>query len=197
MAQITIELIQQLREKTGIGMMDCKKALTEANGDIEKAIEILRKKGANIAAKRAGNDAKNGLVHAYIHPGAKVGILLEISCETDFAANTDSMKEFAKDICMQIAAASPLCINPEELDKALIEKELEIIKDQLKQSGKPENLIAKIADSKLEKFYEISCLMNQKFIKNDKISVQDLLNDLIAKIGESIKIKRFARYQIG
>ncbi|HBS48112.1 TPA: translation elongation factor Ts [Candidatus Dependentiae bacterium] len=197
MAEITTELIQQLREKTGVGMMDCKKALIESKGDIEKAIEFLRKKGAAVAAKRSGNEAKNGLIHAYIHPGAKVGVLLEISCETDFAANTESMHAFAKDVCMQIAAANPISISPEEVDNSLIEKELEIIREQLKQAGKPENLINKIAESKLEKFYETSCLLKQKFIKNDKISIQDLLNDLIAKIGESIKIKKFARYQIG
>jgi len=197
MAQVTMELIQELREKTGVGMMDCKKALIESDGNLEKAIEILRKKGASVAAKRAGNDAKNGLIHAYIHPGAKVGVLVEIACETDFAANTDSMRDFAKDICMQIAAANPICINQEELDKTLIEKELEIIKEQLKKTGKPENLISKIAENKLEKFYETSCLMNQKFIKNDKIAIKDLLNDLVAKIGEKIKIKRFSRFQIG
>jgi elongation factor Ts len=197
MAEITTELIQKLREKTGVGMMDCKKALIEAKGDTEKAIEILRKKGANVAAKRAGHDVKNGIIHSYIHPGAKVGVLIEINCETDFSANTDSMKEFAKNVCMQIAAESPICLHVEDLDPKVIAKELEIIKEQLKISGKPENVTQKIAENKIEKFYETACLMKQKFIRNDSLTIQDLLNELIAKIGENIKIKRFARFQIG
>lgn len=197
MANITKELIQELRERTEIGMMECKKALTEASGDMEKAIELLRKKGASLASKRAGKEAKNGIVHSYIHPGANIGVIVEINCETDFSAKTDVMKEFAKDVCMQIAAASPLCVKPEDLNPSLIEKEREIIREQVKKSGKTENLIDKITENKLEKFYATACLLKQRFVKNDKISIQDHLNELVAKIGESIQIKRFCRYQIG
>ena len=197
MAKITKELIQKLREKTGIGMMDCKKALIETNGNIEKAIELLRKKGAKVVSKRAGKEVKNGIIHSYIHPGANIGVLVEINCETDFSANTDVMKEFAKDICMQVAATDPLCINIENLDPSLIEKEREIIREEVRRSGKPENLVDKITENKLEKFYETTCLLKQKFIKNDKINIQDHLNELVAKIGETIQIKRFCRYQIG
>lgn len=197
MAEITLELIQDLRQKTGVGMMDCKKALTEAGGNLEKAIELLRKKGSDIAAKRAGNATNHGLVHAYIHPGASFGVLLEISCETDFAAHTDSLKEFAHNICLQIVASNPLCIDVADLDPALIAKEKEIAAEQLKNSGKPAHLIDKIATSKLEKYYETACLMRQKYIKNDKITVQEYLNELIGKIRESVKVRRFARYQLG
>ncbi len=197
MANITKELIQELREKTRIGMMECKKALTEAGGDMEKAIELLRKKGASLASKRAGKDAKNGIIHSYIHPGANIGVIVEINCETDFSAKTDVMKEFAKDVCMQIAAASPLCVKPEDLNASFIEKEREIIREQVKQSGKPENTIDKITENKLGKLYETACLLKQRFVKNDKISIQDHLNELVAKIGERIQIKRFCRYQIG
>lgn len=197
MAEITKELIQKLREKTGIGMMDCKKALIETNGNIEKAIELLRKKGAKVISKRAGKEVKNGIIHSYIHPGANIGVLVEINCETDFSANTEAMKEFAKDICMQIAATDPLCISIKNLDPNLVEKEREIIREEVRRSGKPENLVDKITENKLEKFYETTCLLKQKFIKNDKISIQDHLNELVAKIGETIQIKRFNRYQIG
>lgn len=197
MAQITLELVQELRQKTGIGMMDCKKALTETDGDIEKALELLRKKGADVAAKRSSNATKHGLVHAYIHPGSTIGVLVEISCETDFAAHTQTIKDFAHDICLQIAAANPLAVDVADLDASLVEKELEIAKEQLKTSGKPEHLIEKIASNKVEKYYETACLMRQKFIKNDKLSVQDYLNEVIAKIRENIKVRRFVRFHLG
>lgn len=197
MAEITLELIQELREKTGVGMMDCKKALIEAGGDFEKAIEILRKKGANVAAKRSGNETNNGLVTAYIHPGARLGVLLEISCETDFSANTESLKNFAYDICMQIAATNPVSIDRTEVSSALVEKEKVIFREQLEKSGKPAAVVDKIVEGKLEKFYETVCLLDQSFIKNDKIKIKDYLNELVAKINENIKIKRFARFQIG
>lgn len=195
MAEVTLELIQKLRERTGIGMMDCKKALIEANGDLEKAIELLRKKGAAVAEKRSGNVTAEGLVYAYIHPGARVGVMVEINCETDFVARTPDIEQFAKDLCMQIAAFRPQCISSQEVDTNFIEKEKEIYKEQLK--GKPENIINQIVSGKLEKLYTEICLLNQPFIKNDKITVSDALKDLIAKMGESIKIKRFTRYEIG
>ncbi len=195
MAEVTLELIQQLRERTGIGMMDCKKALTEAGGDIEKAIELLRKKGAAVAEKRAGNVTAEGLVHAYIHPGSRVGVLIEVSCETDFVARTDEMAQFAQDLAMQIAAFRPVCVQSTEVDPALVEKEKAIYREQLQ--GKPANIIDQIIAGKLEKYYAEICLMNQPFIKDDKLTVADVLKTLIAKMGESIKIKRFVRYEVG
>jgi elongation factor Ts len=197
MAEITLELIQELRQKTGIGMMDCKKALIETGGNLEKALELLRKKGADVAAKRSSNVTKHGLIHAYIHPGATIGVMVEISCETDFAAHTTAIKEFAHDVCLQIAAANPLCVDVSDLDGSLVEKEREIIKEQLKNSGKPAHLIEQIATNKLEKYYEVVCLMRQKFVKNDKLTIQDCLNEVIAKIRENIKIRRFVRYSLG
>ncbi len=195
MAEITLELIQQLRDRTGVGMMDCKKALTEANGDLEKAIELLRKKGAAVAEKRAGNVTAEGLVHAYIHPGSRVGVLVEINCETDFVARTEEMAKFAQDIAMQIAAFRPVCVISSEVDPVLIEKEKAIYRDQL--TGKPANIIDQIIEGKLQKYYTEICLLNQPFIKNDKLTVDDVLKELIAKMGESIKIRRFVRYEIG
>lgn len=195
MAEISLELIKQLRERTGVGMMDCKKALEETNGDIEKAIEVLRKKGAAIAQKRSGNETSEGLVYAYIHPGSRIGVLLEINCETDFVARTEDMAKFASDIAMQIAAFRPVCVSSENVDPELIEKEKNVYREQLK--GKPANIIDQIIEGKLEKYYTEICLLNQPFIKNDKITVSDMLKDLIAKMGESIKIKRFVRYEIG
>lgn len=195
MAEISLELIKQLRERTGVGMMDCKKALEETNCDIEKAIEVLRKKGAAIAQKRSGNETSEGLVYAYIHPGSRIGVLLEINCETDFVARTEDMAKFASDIAMQIAAFRPVCVSSENVDPELIEKEKNVYKEQLK--GKPANIIDQIIEGKLEKYYTEICLLNQPFIKNDKITVSDMLKDLIAKMGESIKIKRFVRYEIG
>ncbi len=195
MAEISLELIKQLRERTGVGMMDCKKALEETNCDIEKAIEVLRKKGAAIAQKRSGNETSEGLVYAYIHPGSRIGVLLEINCETDFVARTEDMAKFASDIAMQIAAFRPVCVSSENVDPELIEKEKNVYREQLK--GKPANIIDQIIEGKLEKYYTEICLLNQPFIKNDKITVSDMLKDLIAKMGESIKIKRFIRYEIG
>lgn len=197
MAKITMELIQQLRDRTGVGMMDCKKALAETDGDLEKAVELLRKKGAAIAAKRSSNETVEGLVHAYIHPGSQIGVLLEINCETDFVARTDALKQFAADICLHIAAMKPLYVSPEAVDVALVNKERFIFKEQLAASGKPEQIIDQIVDGKIAKFYTEICLLQQPFVKNDKITVDDVLKDLIAKLGESIKIKKFARFEIG
>ena len=197
MAKIDLQLIQELRTRTGIGMMDCKKALEEANGDMEKAIDLLRKKGAAVAAKRAGNETSEGLVHAYIHAGAQVGVLVEINCETDFVARTADTKQFAQDIAMHIAAFKPLCVSPENLDPAFLEKEKNIFKEQLLASGKPANMVDKIVEGKVQKLYSEVCLMQQTFVKNDKMTIDDLLKDLIAKMGEKITIRRFVRYEIG
>ncbi|HBR70271.1 TPA: elongation factor Ts [Candidatus Dependentiae bacterium] len=197
MAKISLELIQQLREITGLGMMDCKKALIETDGDIERAVVLLRKKGLAVAQKRAEKSTSQGLISAYIHPGSTLGVLLEIDCETDFVASTEDVKTFAKNICMQIAAMKPLAINPENLDLEYLNKEKDIIKAQLKESGKPEAMIEKIAEGKLTKIYSEVCLVKQPYLKDDKRSVEDILNDLIAKLGEKIVIKRFARFQVG
>lgn len=197
MAKIDTSLIQKLREITGLGMLDSKKALEEANGDIEKAIEILRKKGAAVAAKRSDKETAQGIVHAYIHPGNRVGVLIEINCETDFVARTKDMEQFAKDVCLHIAALRPLYLSAEQVDPQFLAKETEVLKEQLKGSGKPENVINSIVEGKIKKLYSEICLLNQAFVKNDKMSVEDVIKELIAKTGENIRIKRFARYEIG
>lgn len=197
MAKIDLELIQQLRDKTGVGMMDCKKALQETDGNIEKAIELLRKKGAAVAEKRSSNATAEGLVHAYIHPGARVGVMIEINCETDFVARTEDLKKFAQDVCMHIAAFKPLYISPEEVDAAFLEKERTIAIEQLAAAKKPAAIMEQIVKGKLDKIFSEVCLLQQPFVKNDQISVHDYLKELIAKMGENIKIKRFCRFEIG
>jgi len=197
MAEITAGLVKELREKSGVGMMDCKHALEEANGDIEKAMDLLRKKGIAKAAKRADREAREGIISTYIHPGSKLGVLVEVNCETDFVANTDNFKEFAKNIAMHIAASNPLSVKREHLNQAVIDKELEIYKDQARQSGKPENVIDKIVQGRLEKYYGEVCLMEQPFVRDPEKMIKDLVAETIAKVGENITIKRFARFRIG
>lgn len=197
MAKISLELIQQLRERTGVGMLDCKNALMETDGDIEKAVDILRKKGSAIAAKRSGNVAAEGMVHAYIHPGSRVGVLIEINCETDFVARTDVLKQFAADLCLHIAALKPLYLSPEEVDSKFLERERSLFHAQLADSGKPEKIISQIVDGKVAKVYSEICLLQQPFVKNDQLTVDDALKEVIAKLGEKIVIRRFARYEIG
>lgn len=192
-----MNLIIELRERTGVGMMDCKKALEETNGDVEQAIEILRKKGTAVALKRADKETSEGLVHAYIHPGSRVGVLVEINCETDFVANTNDIKQFAHDICMHIAAMKPLYLSPEDVDAKFIEHEKNILREQLAGSGKPEKIVTQILEGKVQKLYTEICLLKQTFVKNDQLTIDDVLKELIAKTGENIKIKRFARYEIG
>ncbi len=195
--KIGMDLIAQLREKTGLGMMDCKNALQESGGDIEKAIEILRKKGAQVALKRGGNTTSEGLVHAYIHAGARVGVLLEINCETDFVARTEDMKRFAQDIGMHIAAFKPLYVSPEQVDEAFLAKEREIAREQVLATGKPANMVDQIVEGKVKKIVGEICLLQQKFIKNDQRTVDEILKDLIGKLGENIRIKRFALFEVG
>jgi len=195
--KIEIEFIQRLRELTGLGMMDCKRALEETNGDIQQAIELLRKKGADVAAKRADKSTGEGLVHAYIHPGSRIGVLVEINCETDFVARTQDIKQLAQDLCMQITALKPLYVSPEEVDPKFIEHEKEIFKAQMAESGKPEKVINQIVEGKLNKLYTEICLLKQSYVKNDQFTIEQLLQELIAKTGENIKIKRFARFEIG
>jgi elongation factor Ts len=197
MANISAAMVKQLREKTGAGMMDCKNALSEVNGDIEKAIELLRKKGLATAQKRAGRALSEGIIQSYIHMTGKLGVLVEVNCETDFVAKNEDFKEFAKNIAMHIAATNPLGITPENISQELVEKEKEIYRAQALDMGKPENVIDKIVEGKLNKFYQENCLLNQPYVRDTDISIADLLNELIARIGENISIKRFVRYQIG
>ena len=197
MAEISAAMVKQLREKTGAGMMDCKTALSEVGGDMEKAIEFLRKKGLATAQKRAGRAMSEGTIQSYIHMNAKLGVIVEVNCETDFVAKNDDFKSFAKNIAMHIAASNPLGITPEDVPQAVIEKEKEIYRAQALELGKPANVLDKIVEGKLKKFYQDNCLMNQPYVRNPDISVADLLNELIVKIGENISIKRFVRYQIG
>jgi len=197
MAEVSLELIKQLRERTAAGFMDCKKALKEAKGDIEKAIDILRKKGLAIAAKRAAKEASEGVVTAYIHSNKKIGVLVEVNCETDFVARTSEFQEFAHNLAMQIAATNPVAISRDQVPPEILEREKKIYEEQLKEAGKPENIIPKILEGKLEKFYKENVLLEQPFIKNPELTIQDLLNELITKTGEKIVIKRFCRFQIG
>ena len=197
MAEVNLELIKQLRERTAAGFMDCKKALEEAKGDIEKAVDILRKKGLAIAAKRAAKEASEGVVTAYIHSNKKIGVLVEVNCETDFVARTSEFQEFAHNLAMQIAATNPVAISRDQVPSEILEREKKIYEEQLKEAGKPENIIPKILEGKLEKFYKENVLLEQPFIKNPELTIQDLLNELITKTGEKIVIKRFCRFQIG
>ncbi len=197
MSKISLDLIQKLRERTSMGMMDCKKALTEAEGDMDKAVELLRKKGASVAAKRGDNETNHGIVHAYIHPGATIGVLVELNCETDFVASSEVVKQFAQDLGLHIAAINPLFLSPEEVDTNYLEKEKQLMKEQLEEQGKKGEFIEKIVEGKVAKLYADVCLLQQKFVKSDKLSVDEVLKELIAKVGENIKIRRFARYQIG
>ena len=197
MANISAAMVKQLREKTGAGMMDCKNALSEVEGDVEKAIELLRKKGLATARKRAGRALSEGMIQSYIHMTGKLGVLVEVNCETDFVAKNEDFQEFTKNIAMHIAATNPLGITPEDISQEIIEKEKEIYRAQALDMGKPENVIDKIVEGKLNKFYEESCLLNQPYVRDTDISITDLLNQMIAKIGENISIKRFVRYQIG
>ncbi|WP_330390623.1 translation elongation factor Ts [Caminicella sporogenes] len=196
MMAITAAMVKELREKTGAGMLDCKKALTEANGDMEKAVEILREKGLAKAAKKAGRIAAEGIVEAYIH-GGRIGVIVEINTETDFVAKNDEFKVFAKDIAMQIAATNPQYVSREQVPQDVIEKEKEILRNQALNEGKPEKIVDKMVQGRIEKYFKEVCLLEQPFIKNPDITVQDLLHEKIAKIGENISIRRFARFEVG
>jgi elongation factor Ts len=195
--QITSEVVKKLRDKTGVGMMDCKKALEETNGEFEKAVEILRKKGIDVANKRSGRQASQGTVAAYIHMGGKIGVLVEVNCESDFVAKSDDFNNFVKDVSMQIAAASPDWVTREEVPQNILEKEKEILKDQALKTGKPEKVIEKIVEGKLTKFYSERCLMDQPFVKDQDKTIKQLLEELMAKTGEKCLIRRFVRYQMG
>ena len=195
--EVSLESIRNLREKTQAGIMDCKTALASTNGDFEKAIDYLRQKGLASVTKKTGRIAGEGFIESYIHPGGRIGVLVEVNCETDFVANTQEFKTFVKNIAMQIAASNPLYIRKEDVSKEVLEKEKEIYLAQIKGTGKPEKVMEKIAEGKLEKFYNEVCLLEQSFIREPDTTVKQLLNSLIAKIGENIIIRRFARYQLG
>ncbi|MGI6655888.1 MAG: translation elongation factor Ts [Desulfobulbus sp.] len=194
---ITSQMVKELRDKTNAGMMDCKKALTETGGDIEKAVDLLRQKGLAVAAKRADRATKEGVVQSYIHAGGKLGVLVEVGCETDFVAKTDDFIAFSKNIAMHVAAANPIAVSREEVPADVLAREKEIYVQQALDSGKPQQIVEKIVEGKMEKFLTEICLMEQKYIKDPDLTVQDLLNELVAKMGENISIKRFARFHIG
>jgi len=194
---ISMELVKDLRQRTGAGVMDCRTALQEAKGDVEGAIDYLRRKGLASAAKKAGRIATDGLVSSYIHAGGKIGVLVEINCETDFVARTEDFQGFVKNIAMQIAAANPQYIRREEVSPEVLEKERQIYRTQALESGKPEKVIDKIVEGKLERFYSEACLLEQTYIKDSDQTVKEVLDSMIAKIGENISIRRFARFQLG
>jgi elongation factor Ts len=195
--EISAKTVKELREKTGAGMMDCKNALRESGGDMEKAVEILRKKGIAKAEKKASREVRDGLIHAYIHPGDKLGVLVEVNCETDFVAKTDEFKDFVHNLAMHIAASNPISIDRETVPKDIVVREMRIYKEQAAESGKPENILEKIATGKMEKFYAENVLMEQAYIRDPEKSIKDYQTEVIAKIGENISIRRFVRYQIG
>ena len=195
--KISMDLIRELRNKTSAGIMDCKQALLEAGGDIQKAQDILREKGSAQLVKRSARDTREGLIYSYIHSGNKLGVLLEVNCETDFVARTSEFSQLAKELTMQIAAMDPLWIKPEDVPKGVIEKEKEIYKKQAQESGKPEKVVEKIVQGRLEKYFSEVCLLEQPYIKDPKIKVKDLLAELVAKLGENIRVGRFTRFRVG
>lgn len=194
---VTAEKVNELRQKTGAGMMDCKKALTETSGDMEKAVDALRKRGLAAAAKKAGRVASEGMVSSYIHAGGAVGVLVEVNCETDFVAKTDGFQNLVKDICLHIAANKPQYVSPEEVPADVVAREREIAIDQAKQSGKPAAVLEKIAEGKIQKFFQDVCLLEQPFVKDPDKAIKTLMTEAVAKIGENIKIRRFMRYELG
>lgn len=197
MADITAKMVMELRERTQVGMMDCKKALLECEGDMQKAIDYLREKGIAKAAKKAERDAKEGRVFSYIHSNAKLGVLLELDCETDFVANTEQFQKLGHEIAMQIAAANPTYLSQEDVPAEVVEHEIEVIKAQAREEKKPEAMLDKIAEGRIAKFYEENCLLNQKSIRDSSVKINDMIIETIAKLGENIKVKRFARFTIG
>ncbi len=197
MVEISAQMIKQLRTRTNAGVMDCKEALKEASGDMEKAVDFLRKKGVATALKRAGRQTSEGLIHSYIHTGGKIGVLVEVNCETDFVAKTDEFRMFVKDLAMHIAATKPLGIRMEDIPEEVIQREEEIYKAQAADTGKPEKIQDKIVQGKMGRFYQESCLLDQQYVKDPDITIQDLIHDIVTKTGENITVRRFVRYQLG
>ncbi len=194
---ITAEMVKELRNLTGAGMMDCKKALQETEGDKEKAMRLLREKGHSKAAKRAGREVAQGIIDSYIHLGGKVGVLVEVNCETDFVAKTDDFKTFVRDICLQVAATNPAYLSREDVPEHILEEEKEFLRKQAMIEGKPENIIEKIVSGRINKYFEENCLLEQPFVKDQEQTISALLNDTIARIGENILIRRFSRFEVG
>ncbi len=194
---VDAKLVKTLREMTGAGILDCKKALEETGGNLEEAVELLRKKGIAKATKKASRETKEGIIHAYIHAGGRVGVLLELNCETDFVARNDLFKELANEIALQIAAMKPKYVSREEIPREIVEKEGEIIREAALAEGKPQHIAEKIAEGRLEKFFKEVCLLEQPYIRDDKKTIEELIKEYIAKIGENIKVSRFCRYEIG
>jgi elongation factor Ts len=194
---IDAKVVKALREKTGAGMMDCKKALLETEGNEEKAIDILRERGLAAAAKRSGRAANQGIVDSYIHMGGKIGVLVEVNCETDFVARNDEFREFVRNLCLQVAATNPTYLKKEEVPESTLDKERQIIKAQALNEGKPEKVIEKIVEGRLDKYYRENCLLEQAYVKDEDLAIHELLTNLIAKIGENIVVRRFCRFEIG
>jgi len=194
---VSAQEVKELRDRSGCGMMECKQALVEADGDQDKAFEILRKKGVAKAQKKASRDAKEGSIISYIHPGAKLGVLLELNCETDFVANTDDFKDLANDICMHIAATAPISVSIKDVSSDIVEKEKEIYAEQAKKSGKPENIVEKMVEGRLKKFYQENVLLEQNFVKDPSKTITDLITEKVSILGENIMINTFSRFQIG
>ena len=194
---VTAGMVKELREKTGAGMMDCKKALSETDGDVEKAIDYLRQKGLSDAAKRMGRTASEGLVGSYIHPGGKIGVLVEVNCESDFVARTEEFQALVKDVAMHVAASNPLYMRREDVPEDVIEREKNIYEVQAREGGKPEKIVERIVQGKLEKFFEEVCLLEQPFVKEPDLSVNQLVSSVVAKLGEHLVVRRFQRYQLG
>ena len=194
---VTVAMVKELRERTGAGMLDCKKALEKTGGDIEKAIDLLREKGLAAAAKKAGRITAEGMVGSYIHMGGRIGVLIEVNCETDFVAKTEGFKDFVKNMAMQVAASKPLYVSRDEVPGDVLEKERQILRQQAINEGKPEKIADKMVEGRIEKFFKETCLLEQPYIRDPEVSVQQVLTETIAKIGENISIRRFARYEMG
>ena len=197
MAEITASMVKELRDKTGCGMMDCKRALADTNGELEKAIDLLRKKGLAKAQKRAGRATSEGVIYSYIHAGSKLGVLVEVNCESDFVAKTEGFLDFAKNVAMHVAASNPAGLNPEDIPEEVVNRERDIYRAQALEQGKPEAIVDKIVEGQVQKFYKDSCLLSQPYIRDPKKTISELLTETIATIGENIQIKRFVRFQLG
>lgn len=195
--KITSQMVKDLRDQTAAGMMDCKKALNETDGDMEKAVDLLRQKGLSVAAKRAGRETSEGTIECYIHAGGKIAAMVELSCESDFVAKTDGFKEFARDLALHVAAINPVAITREDVPEDVIAREKDIYVQQALDSGKPENIVEKMVEGKMEKFLKEICLLDQPFVKDPDFTIQQLITDMIGKMGESISIRRFSRFQVG
>lgn len=197
MGDVSAAVVRELRDKTGAGMMDCKKALAEVGGDLEKAVDYLRTKGLASAAKKAGRTTNEGLVHAYVHPGGRIGVIVEVNCESDFVARTDDFVQLCRDLCLQIAAVSPACVRREDFDPELLAREKAIFEAQARESGKPEAVLEKIVSGRIEKLYKERVLLEQAFVKDPEMSIEDRVKGTIAKLGENISVRRFERFQLG